>query len=236
MRALFIQHDPGADPGLVGRALERRGYEPHLLPMAGSVHDGTWHGRYPDPRAFEVIVSLGAIWSLYDRMQVGSWIDRELDLLRAADTGGIPVLGICFGGQALAAAHGGVVEVAQRPEIGWTSVDSDDPDLVPGGPWMQWHTDRFTIPAGATEIARNAVCPQAFRLRRNLAVQFHPEVDEDIVAKWLELGGRDAIGLVEATGGSVGALLSDARAQRARAEADVERMVGGFLRDVAGLA
>jgi hypothetical protein len=36
---------------------------------------------------------LGAIWSLYDRAQVGTWIDRELDLLRRADEHGVPVLG-----------------------------------------------------------------------------------------------------------------------------------------------
>ncbi len=145
---------------------------------------------------------LGAIWSVYDERAVGSWIDRELDLLREADRAGVPVLGICFGGQALAAAHGGEVVAAPAAEIGFTPVDSDDPDLVPPGPWMQWHHDVFTVPPGGVEVARNAVGPQAFRLRRNLGLQFHPEVDAAIVASWVEMGGAAAQADLEAATGA----------------------------------
>ena len=47
MRALFIQHDPGARPGLVGAALERHGIEVVGLEMAASVHNATWRGAFP---------------------------------------------------------------------------------------------------------------------------------------------------------------------------------------------
>ncbi|WP_267883791.1 glutamine amidotransferase-related protein [Streptomyces sp. NRRL S-646] len=49
-----------------------------------------------------------------------SWIGGELALLRKAHRFGIPVLGVCFGAQALTAALGGSVEPSPRPEIGWT--------------------------------------------------------------------------------------------------------------------
>ena len=42
------------------------------------------------------------------------------------------------------------------PEIGWHQVGTDAPDLVPGGPWFQWHFDRFDVPPGGVELARNA--------------------------------------------------------------------------------
>jgi GMP synthase-like glutamine amidotransferase len=99
------------------------------------------------------------------------------------------VLGICFGGQMLAAAHGGSVARSAAPEIGWVNVDSDDESLVPSGSWFQWHYDRWQLPKHAQEVARNANSSQAFLLGRNLAVQFHPEMTSEILASWIATGG-----------------------------------------------
>jgi GMP synthase-like glutamine amidotransferase len=150
------------------------------------------------------------------------------------DERGVPVLGIGFGGQALAAAHGGTVAAAPQPESGWFPIESDDQDPIPNGPWMQWHGDRFTVPPAATELARNDVGPQAFRLRRNLAVQFHPEVDEAAIRLWIELGGDAATRALAAAGTRAERVLADARAQQSRTPVDVARLVGRFLEDVAG--
>jgi GMP synthase-like glutamine amidotransferase len=144
---------------------------------------------FPDPRDFDVIVPLGAPWSVDDRAAIGTWVDGEIALLREAVAADIPVLGICFGGQALAAALGGGVERASRPEFGWTRVRSDDPALVSEGPWFQWHFDRIVLPAGADETARTDVGPQAYRVGRSLGLQFHPEVTPGIVRAWLDNGG-----------------------------------------------
>jgi GMP synthase-like glutamine amidotransferase len=103
------------------------------------------------------------------------------------------VLAICFGAQVVAGALGGVVERAPRPEIGWHTVDSVAPDVIHPGPWMQWHGDRFTLPAGATLLATSAIGPQAFRLGRTLAVQFHPEVTTSIVERWSAGAGADEL-------------------------------------------
>src|SRR5262249_26279100 len=110
--------------------------------------------------------------------------------LRAADAAGVPVLGVCFGAQALAAAFGGRVEKAPHKEIGWTMVDTADPALVPAGPWLEFHGDRSLPPPSARVLARNEIGVQAFALGRNLAVQFHPEVDGAQLRGWLEQGGR----------------------------------------------
>ena len=106
--------------------------------------------------------------------------------MQTADESGVPVFGICFGGQMLAQAHGGDVVASPAPEIG--------PHVVLGVPavtgiWTQWHHDRFVPPAEATVVGVNAAAPQAFVLRRNLALQFHPEVDADSVRAWIEDGG-----------------------------------------------
>ena len=94
------------------------------------------------------------------------------------------MLGLCFGGQALAAALGGDVETAPEPELGWTEIETDEPELVPPGPWLEWHYERFTTPPGATEIARTGAASQAFRHGRHLGVQFHPESTVEIVEHW----------------------------------------------------
>jgi GMP synthase-like glutamine amidotransferase len=237
VRALFIQHDPAARPGLVGAALEARGFELETFRLGRSIDDGSFDGVFPRATDFDLLVPLGAIWSLYDRRSVGTWIDRELDLLRDADAAGVPVLGICFGGQALAAAHGAAVVPAGRTEIGMTTVGSKRPELVPDGPWMQWHSDRYELPEGSVELARNEVCSQAFLLRRNLGLQFHPEVDADIVATWIELGGAQAVAdLEEASGADVDTVLGELREAGDRCERDVATLVDGFLTEVAGLA
>ena len=38
---------------------------------------------------------------------------------------------------------------SDKEEIGWLPVGSSDPELVPDGPWFQWHFDTFTAPPGA---------------------------------------------------------------------------------------
>ncbi len=234
MRALFIQHDPGARPGLVGDRLRERGYELETVTIADGFDDATFTDPFPAAKDHDLIVPLGAIWSLYDDATVGTWIHRELDLLRAADRAGVPVLGICFGGQSLAAAHGGVVEPASAPEIGWTTIETDDADLIPAGPWMQWHNDRFSVPPGATELARGPRGPQAFRLRRNLGVQFHPEVDEARVRSWIELGGQAAQAALSAVGSSPAEVLDDCRRYAEVARANAYHLVDRFLAEVAG--
>ena len=134
-----------------------------------------------------------------------AWIAAEVAFLRAAHDAGVPVLGLCFGGQALAAALGGEVQRASQPEIGWVALDrpivlrgdgnSDGagPDRAEGrlevvGPFFAWHEDAFTVPPGATELARSPAGPQAVAHGRSLALQFHPEVDEAIVEAWLDWG------------------------------------------------
>ncbi|MGX1371739.1 GMP synthase-like glutamine amidotransferase [Streptomyces canus] len=193
MRALVLMHDHATEPGLIGARLQERGYDLTTVTVvpAERHHAPDVSFTFPAPDDWDLVVSLGAPWSVYDETAVGSWIGGELALLRKAHHLGVPVLGICFGAQALATALGGSVEPAPRPEIGWTRIDSDDPALIPGGPWFQWHYDRCTLPPGAVELARNEVCPQAYLAGRSLGVQFHPEITTPVVHRYLALGGRE---------------------------------------------
>lgn len=192
MRALVIQHDHVSPHGPVGERLTERLFdvvEHEVVHLEDFASPGVTTS-FPDVHEFDLVVPMGAPWASYDET-IASWVRPEIKLLRDAHTAGIPVLGICFGGQLLALAHGGSVGPAPSPELGWNRIQTDDPELVPEGPWFQWHFDRWTVPPGATEIARSAAASQAFVLRRNLAVQFHPELTAAMLHGWLDNGGAE---------------------------------------------
>jgi GMP synthase-like glutamine amidotransferase len=179
VRGLLIANDADGDPGLVGEHLARRGC---TLERWARELSGGWP-LLDAPDLPDLVVLLGSDWSVY-WPHVSTEVAAEQALVRAAHDRGIPLLAICFGAQVVASALGGIVERAPWPEIGWHRVDSLAPDVVHPGPWMQWHSDRCTLPPGATLLATSPVGPQAFRLGRTLAVQFHPEVTSSIVERW----------------------------------------------------
>ncbi|GAA4233204.1 type 1 glutamine amidotransferase [Actinomadura meridiana] len=190
MRALVVQHDHVSPPGPVGDRLAERGFEVVELVVVPEDRHQTPDvpGDFPDPREWDLIVPMGAPWSV-DDPKVASWVGPELLMLADAHDAGVPILGICFGGQALAAALGGGVERSPRPEMGWVEIETDDPALVGPGPWFHFHYDRWILPPGAEEIARDAVCSQAFTLGRSLGVQFHPEITPTEFGLWMAEGG-----------------------------------------------
>jgi GMP synthase-like glutamine amidotransferase len=173
---LIRRHGMNAPPALLGEWCAERGI---TYVVSHSWHD---NGPLPDPRDYTFIASLGS--KLNPRDTHEPVVRDELQLMRRAIVEDVPVLGLCFGGQMLSAALGGETVQAEHPELGWTTIESDDPELVPEGPWLEWHYDRFTVPDGATVVARNAHSTQAFVHGPHLGTQFHPESTVDIVAGW----------------------------------------------------
>ncbi len=214
-----MRHHRGDGPGLLGGAFEEAGFSLQL-------HDGGKAGALPDPLRADAVVLLGSTWSVYDRSAVGSWIDAELDWLRELHRTGTPVLGVCFGAQALAAAHGGGVERASRKELGWVELEETTVPSVERGPWFEWHGDRCVLPPGSRLMARNEVAAQAFSLGRHMGVQFHPEVDRAQLASWIDQGGRREL---VAGGIDPEQLLEETERQEELATGRAGRLVQGFL-------
>jgi GMP synthase-like glutamine amidotransferase len=175
VNGLVLQTQLDAPAGRLADWAAKRG---HALTHFRSDRDGSW----PDAREHDFVVALGS--SATATGDGPEWVATEIEWLREADAAGVPILGICFGAQALARALGGCVHTLTRPEVGWVTVESNDTDRIPTGPWLAWHQDGFTLPPLAYELARNEFGVQAFCHCRHLAVQFHPEVTPSIVESW----------------------------------------------------
>ena len=176
MRVLFVEHPDGGGPGVFGDVAEMERWR-------------AWEEPPPRGRPDAVVLYGGA-----DNVTGGPpWLQREIAWVREAVDDGVPVLGLCLGGQLLAAALGAPVTRVATPEIGWhpawlTDAGRDDPVLSAVGERFvacQWHSWTFALPQGATLLALSAACPQAFRHGRSIGVQFHPEVDEPTLARWI---------------------------------------------------
>lgn len=229
-RALVIHHDHVSSAGYVGERLTQRGWDlDEMLVVPGDRYDTPdVEPHFPDPAGYELILPLGAPWSVTAGY---AWTTEELRLLRTAHEAGIPVFGICFGGQALAAALGGSVEVSPRFELGPCELDTDAPELLPPGPWFQFHGDRWTLPPGVREVARNDVASQAFVAGRSLGVQFHPELTADGLQAWFDHEGEE---IAARLGLDAARLVRDLRADHGPARARAHALVDAFLERVAG--
>ncbi|HEX3789769.1 MAG TPA: type 1 glutamine amidotransferase [Pseudonocardiaceae bacterium] len=230
MRALCVVHDPTAGVGLIGAALREQGWQVDELPVVPAALAGTPNVdvSFPDSAGYDLLVPLGARWGAYEDAVIGRWLRPELRWLADAVAGGVAVFGICFGAQVLARALGGTVARSPQPEIGWVEVESAVPELIPAGPWFEWHFDRFTMPPGAVELARNAAAVQAFRIGRSMGVQFHPEVTTDIIRGWVDSDGQQ----VRDQGLDPADLLAEADQQAVAAKKRAELLVAAYLAQV----
>ena len=216
LRALIIEHERESPGGLIYEWLAD--HDAQVEEFRIDIDD-----REVDPRDYDLLIPLGSEFPAYD--DTVPWLEREKKLLRAAADADVPVLGICFGGQLLARVLGGESFRAEQPEIGWLPVRSKDPELVPEGPWFQWHFDSFTVPEGATLLAESDVGPQAFVIGRSLGVQFHPEVTPEIMDEWVRVYRHE----LDDSGVDPDALLEETHRNAESAKATSRKLLDAYL-------
>jgi GMP synthase (glutamine-hydrolysing) len=185
VRILSITHGPSVPGGVFDEVVVADGHELErwVVPLGGAPRSP---GRYG-----AVFVFGGSMHP--DQDEQFPWLEREAEFLRTALEGGTPTLGVCLGAQLLARAAGGSVAPASASEVGWYEIeltpegleDTVLGDLPARTTAFQWHHYTFELPNGATELARSAVCTQAFRLNGSIGIQFHAEVTHEMVEAWL---------------------------------------------------
>ncbi|NBC01772.1 MAG: glutamine-hydrolyzing GMP synthase [Bacteroidetes bacterium] len=161
---------------LIARRVREAGVYSEILPCTAPLEEIR-------SRAPEGIILSGGPCSVYD--DEAPQLDPQLLQLVRADGAPTPVLGICYGLQAMAHVSGGAVQRAERREFGRAHLRVDaDEDLLAGVPagssvWMS-HGDHLTqLPDGYQVIAHTDNAPIAavrHADRPYYGVQFHPEV------------------------------------------------------------
>lgn len=178
---LIQDEDPALARGFSGhlpRILEEEGYGVTLATVLDPA--------VPDPAIEEIdlLVVLGSESAAHDESL--PWLRREwafLEQVAAADT---PILALCFGAQLLCRVLGGeVAEAPDGPELGFITLETDVPELLPPGRWFSSHWDQMSPPAGAAVLAWTEHSVQAWAMGRQVALQFHPEVDGGTLTAWL---------------------------------------------------
>jgi GMP synthase-like glutamine amidotransferase len=148
----------------------------------------------PSPASLSAVIVLGGSMGVHDTGR-HPFLVKLKEFIRTVVAQQIPLLGICLGGQLLAETLGGEVtsgspcgEKGTLP-VFLTKAGTESPlftGIEPEFFSFQWHNDSFAIPEQAIHLAFSPACPgQAFQIGASaFGIQFHPEVNRDIIADW----------------------------------------------------
>jgi GMP synthase (glutamine-hydrolysing) len=186
MDVLSVLHDGDAGRELFGTVIAEAGHRHREWSFAA---DGT-----PPADDFDAVLVFGGSANP-DQDDEHPWLRDEVRWLAGLIDANVPTFGICLGSQLLARAAGAWVGPLPEPEIGWHEVELTEAgrtDLVlsaltPRFAALESHYYAHGLPERAIALSKNTTCLQGFRLGDACwGVQFHPEVTEPQVERWLE--------------------------------------------------
>jgi GMP synthase-like glutamine amidotransferase len=178
---LLIQNTTIEGSGYLGDLLKEDGFSIYSV--------NAKHEKLPE-KEYLLVVILGAPESANDNLP---YLQEEQKLIKKSVENNTPVLGICLGSQLIAKTFGGKVYRGPKKEIGFYSnlVPESNSSLLSGfdDPFtvFHWHGDTFDLPEGAVRLASSEIYPnQAFQFKSAVGLQFHLEVNEEMVNLWLD--------------------------------------------------
>lgn len=229
-KVLVFQHVAAEPLGTLDALIRRRGHRIRFINFDRDPEAEVSVTRY------DGLIILGGPMMVSDRHRL-SHLKTEIRAIEKALQAEMPILGICLGSQLLAHTLGAEVQPIPQPEIGWypllpTADAASDPVLAALNgptPMFQWHSQGFTLPAGATPLASSSGWPhQAFRYANAWGFQFHLEMEYALVQRWLGMPAYRAE--VEATEGcSVAGIEADTQRHMGQLNALAHAVFNPFL-------
>jgi GMP synthase (glutamine-hydrolysing) len=208
-----IQHEDGCPLGLLDAWLTGAG-------AALRIHRPYTGEPLPDAGDADGLIVLGGSMGASGDDERHPWLPATRDLLAAAVDRSVPTLAVCLGHQLLVAACGG--QVGRNPagkQMGLLPVGLTEQargerlfaTVAEGSRAVQWNNDiALALPEGTAILAETPDgVPQAIRIGDAAwGIQFHPEVDADMVAAWAaderpRPGASEAIEAIRAAAGEL---------------------------------
>jgi GMP synthase-like glutamine amidotransferase len=178
---LLVQNTRIEGSGYLGELLTEDGFN---IQSVNAKHESLPEKQY------SLVVVLGAPESANDNLP---YLQEEQKLIKQSVEQNTPVLGICLGSQLIAKTFGGKVYPGPKKEIGFYNdlIPQADSSLFSGfeNPFtvFHWHGDTFDLPEGAVRLASSEDYQnQAFQFKSAVGLQFHLEVNEEMVNLWLD--------------------------------------------------
>lgn len=137
------------------------------------------------PEDPDSVIVTGSRHGVYEDLE---WIDELLDKIRKYVEKDIPVLGVCFGHQAVAEALGGEIEKMEDYEIGYKPVELEEGNLFDElenveFPFSTHQDEVVSLPSEVFKTAESDVSIHGYEHGKKpvFGVQFHPEFDTETI-------------------------------------------------------
>ncbi|MDO5719878.1 MAG: type 1 glutamine amidotransferase [Actinomycetaceae bacterium] len=182
----FIQHEPRVHGGQLRIDIEALGSSVDVVKAWT-----TPHGFFDSFEVAGPVVVLGGTFNAYAD-DIAPWLPSLRRWLARAIPAYRTVFGVCLGHQLIAASLGGRVSVddPRGPEKSITRIrwKSDDPFVKAIGSApiaFADHADAVVdVPTDARILAHSDRYIQAMRIKNAVSVQFHPEINADVIEEW----------------------------------------------------
>lgn len=204
LNVLVLQNEANEGLGIIKGLLDGLGREVTIV----KVFDGEEVPAIIDEGSskWSHLIVLGGTKSVVDGSQLERQLNDTISLIKDCFKKDVAVLGLCLGAQMMARALGAKVYKGKIQEVGWFKVEITKEGLEENNfsvfkseeVFFQWHSDTFELPSCSEDGLSLTITPlatselfenQAFCFavgsgRRSYALQFHPEVDREMIDNW----------------------------------------------------